>query len=66
MRIILWSLVATSILFTSAAQATTYKWCAGDNMGCYYTTYKQCAADVGGAGSCSLNPRYKSSQRRPR
>jgi hypothetical protein len=68
MRIILWSVVATGVLFASAADAAParYKWCTGDNMQCYYKTYKQCMADAAGtAADCTVNPRYRYTPHRP-
>jgi hypothetical protein len=64
MRIILWIVVATSVLFASGADAAQarYKWCTGSSYTqCYYNTYKQCMADAAGTGGdCLINPRYRS------
>ncbi len=68
MRIILLSLMATSVFFTSAANAqqARYKYCTDDNMQCYYKTYKQCMADAAGtAADCTVNPAYRFTPHKP-
>jgi hypothetical protein len=68
MRIILWSLVASSVLFASGANAqqARYKYCTDDNMQRYYSSFKQCMADAAGTGAdCTINPRYKYTAHKP-